>query len=40
MNSVTPDVVDGLFQGENKLFQHPEQMDMLLGGLRKAGLSE
>jgi adenylate cyclase len=33
-----PDFIDSLFRGENQLFQQPEHMEMLLDGLRKAGL--
>ncbi len=35
-----PDFIDSLFRGENKPFQQPEHMEMLLDGLRKAGFSE
>jgi len=35
-----PDFIDSLFRGENKLFQQPEHMEMLLNGLRKAGLEK
>jgi adenylate cyclase len=35
-----PDFIGSLFRGENQLFQRPEHMDMLLDGLRKAGLPE
>ena len=33
-----PDFIDSLFRGDNRLFQKPEHMNMLLDGLRKAGL--
>ncbi len=33
-----PNFIDRLFGGENWLFQQPEHMEMLLDGLRKAGL--
>ena len=33
-----PDFIDSLFRGENQLFQQPKHMEMLLDGLRKAGL--
>jgi TolB-like protein len=36
----TPDFIHSLFRGENQLLQQPEHMEMLLNGLRKAGLSE
>ena len=32
-----PNFIDSLFRGENRLFQQPEHMEMLLDGLRKAG---
>ncbi len=34
----TPDFIHSLFHGENQLLQQPEHMEMLLNGLRKAGL--
>ncbi len=33
-----PEFIDSLFRGDNQLFQQPEHMEMLLDGLRKAGL--
>ena len=33
-----PDFIGSLFRGDNRLFQKPEHMNMLLDGLRKAGL--
>ena len=33
-----PNFIDSLFRGDNRLFQKPEHMNMLLDGLRKAGL--
>ena len=36
----TPDFIHSLFRGENQLLQQPEHMEILLNGLRKAGLSE
>ncbi len=40
LTRAAPDFIDSLFRGENKLFQQPEHMEMLLDGLRKAGLPE
>jgi len=37
--STSPDVISSMFQ-ENRLFQKPEHMEFLLGGLRKAGFTE
>ena len=35
-----PDFVASLFSGENKFFNRPEHMEMLLNGLRRAGFSD
>jgi tetratricopeptide (TPR) repeat protein len=35
----SPNFVSSLFRGENRLFQDPEHMALLLNGLRKAGFS-
>lgn len=36
----TPDFIASLFRGENRLFAKDEHMEILLSGLRKAGLPE
>ena len=40
LNRFAPDFIASLFRGENRLFAKQEHMDLLLGGLRKAGLPE
>ncbi len=38
LNSFTPDFIPSLFRGENRLFAKDEHMELLLSGLRRAGL--
>jgi adenylate cyclase len=40
LNQVAPDFIASVLRGENRLFAKDEHMDMLLDGLRKAGLPE
>jgi adenylate cyclase len=40
LNNFAPDFVASLFRGENRCFAKDEHMNMLLDGLRKAGLPE
>ena len=40
LNRFAPDFIASLFRGENRLFAKDEYMNMLLDGLRKAGLPE
>ena len=40
LNGFAPDFIASLFRGENRLFAKDEHMEMLLDGLRQAGLSE
>ena len=40
LNRFAPDFIASLFRGENRLFAKPEHMDLLLDGLRKAGLPD
>jgi tetratricopeptide (TPR) repeat protein len=35
-----PDFIASIFSGENKQFERPEHMELLLNGLRKAGFGE
>ncbi len=39
LNKFAPHFIASLFRGENRLFARKEHMEMLLNGLRKAGLS-
>ena len=40
LNSFAPDFIPSIFRGEKRPFPKDEHMDILLDGLRKAGLSE
>ena len=40
LKSFSPGFIASLFRGENRLFAKDEHMDMLLDGLRKAGMPE
>lgn len=40
LNNFAPDFIASLFRGENRPFAQQDHMDLLLEGLRKAGLSE
>ena len=40
LNSFAPDFIPSLLQGEKRIFPKDEHMNMLLDGLRKAGLGE
>ena len=40
VNRFAPDFIPSLFRGENRIFTKEEHMDMLLDGLRKAGLPD